>query len=119
MPCAATRQEQGTGSREAAEAAGVHPCERHGWSVQAHCASHAAHGSCKTSLVAGAVMVACTLAVTHVEGWCWHSPAAQAAPHCRRIYHRVAILHTAWFCLLTVARQAGLACNQTPNIKNH
>lgn len=37
VPCAAT-----WGGREAAEAAGVHPCEHHVWSVQAHCASHAA-----------------------------------------------------------------------------
>lgn len=50
------------GRREAAEAAGVHLCELHVWSVQAHFASHPAHGSCKSPEAFWAVAIACTLA---------------------------------------------------------
>lgn len=50
-------------------------------------------------------MIVCTLAAVHAKGWCWHSPAAQAAPYHWRIHHTVTILHTASFYLLTVAQQ--------------
>lgn len=56
------------GQREAAEAAGVHPCELCVWFVQAHFTSHPAHSSCKSPEAFWAVGIACTLAAMHACG---------------------------------------------------
>lgn len=85
------------GRREAAEAAGVHLCELHVWSVQAHFASHPAHGSCKSPEAFWAVAIACTLAAMNscVSG-CFLPPG---------VHYTAVMLHAALFFLLTVARQ--------------